>query len=379
MTLGNGTRWQQGFTLTELLVSLVLGLFVVGGVLSALLGGLESFRTTDSLSRMQESGRFALELLRRDIRQAGYTGCRSRLRAEVPRLTGSLSNNLIRNTLNPAPVGAVDALSFAFDFADPLMGYEATGSGTGSSWTAGVAGIPAATANPLLTNPRDDSDILVAVTPRGFGLGVPALFLGTDPIIVNTGNDLAVGNVVMVSDCTSAAITQITGIATAAGQDSLTHAIGLVTPGPNTGPGNHTVNLGRSFSVGAEVVPIERVAYYVADSAVTGRPALFRNGLEIAEDIEDLQVEYGVDTTGDTRINQYVTAAGMLVIATPGPAWENVLAVRVHLRISSGEENNLAEQPVTLNYAGTTFTADAADLRLHQVFTSTISIRNRLL
>jgi type IV pilus assembly protein PilW len=69
----------------------------------------------------------------------------------------------------------------------------------------------------------------------------------------------------------------------------------------------------------------------------------------------------------------------MPTIATPGPAWENVLSVRVNLRITSGEENNLAEQPVTLNYAGTTFTAPTGDLRLHQVFTTTISIRNRLL
>lgn len=371
--LRSSSRRQRGFTLTELMISLVLGLFVIGGVLSALLGGLESFRTTDSLSRMQERGRFALELLRRDTRQAGYSGCRSRLRAEVPRLAGSLSNNLVRNTLNPAPSGATDALSFAFNFADPLMGYEATGSGSGSSWTAGDLTIPAAASNPLLTNPRDDSDILVAVTARGPGVAVSALFLSADPIIVNTGNDLDAGDVVMISDCTSAAITQVTGVATAAGQDSLAHAVG-----PGT-PGNYTLDLGRSFSVGAEVVPIERVAYYVADSAVTGRPSLFRNGVEIAEDVEDFQVEYGVDTTGDTRINQYVTAAGMLAIATPGPAWENVLSVRVNLRISSGEENNLAEQPVTLNYAGTTFTAPTGDLRLHQVFTTTISVRNRLL
>ena len=91
---------QRGFTLTELLVSLVLGTFVIGGVLSVFVGGLETFRMTDSLSRMQESGRFALQLMRRDLREAGYVGCRNTLRQEAPRTTGPLDPGLIRNTLN---------------------------------------------------------------------------------------------------------------------------------------------------------------------------------------------------------------------------------------------------------------------------------------
>ncbi|MEE4108769.1 MAG: hypothetical protein V2I24_05450, partial [Halieaceae bacterium] len=129
-----------GFTLTELLISLVLGLFTVTAVISVLVGGSETFRTTDALSRMQENGRFALEIMRRDLREAGFAGCRRTLRAELPRPTPPIpvgpDVGVIRNTLNPPPAGGVDPLSFAFNFADPIAGYEATGDGTGTSWTA---------------------------------------------------------------------------------------------------------------------------------------------------------------------------------------------------------------------------------------------------
>jgi len=383
-TAGAGRSASRGFTLTELMISLLLGLFTISGVLIALLGGVETFRTTDSLSRIQETGRFALEILRRDIREAGYNGCRGSLRAEVPRPPAAvtpLDVDLVRNTLNPAPVSAADNLSPAYNFAEPLQGYEATGTGGGSSWTAGDATMPVVGANALITNARDDSDVLLAVVPRGPGVAVVAPTLpvvGPDfEIAVDAGSGIAAGDVIMLTDCARAAITQVTGVA---GGTLLSHAIG---PAPATvdaenPPGNYKIDLGGAFGIGSEVFPIERVAFYVADSPVTGRPSLFRNGQEIAMDVEDFQVEYGVDTNGDLRVDQYVNAAGMLTVATLGPAWENVVVVRVHLRISSGEENNLSEVPVTLNYAGTTFTAPAGDLRLHQVFTSTIGIRNRL-
>lgn len=365
-----------GFTLTELMISLVLGLFTISAVLAVLLGGSETFRTTDALSRMQETGRFALELLRRDIREAGYSGCRQFLRAEIPRPAAGvtpLDIDLIRNTLNPAPVGATDNLGFAFNFAEPLAGYEATGDGSGASWTAGDISMPAASANPLVTNGLDNSDILIVVVARGPGAEVTAAMGSPDLAVpIEAGSGIAVGDVVMVSNCEQAAVFQVTQTGT-----TLAHDVGPVGTFPN-GPGNYTTNLGTPFRAGSEIFPIERVAYYVANSPVTGRPALFRNGQEIAGDVEDFQVEYGVDTNGDLRIDQYETAAGMVTVTTFGPPWENVLAVRVHLRISSGEENNLAEQPAVLNYAGVTFTADATDLRLHQVFSTTVGVRNRL-
>lgn len=371
---------QGGFTLTELLISLVLGAFVIGGVLSVFLGGLQTFRMTDSLSRMQESGRFALELMRRDLREAGFVGCRNTLRQEIPRTDGPLDPGFIRNTLNPAPTATTDPLPFEFDFGVPLMGYDGTGDGSGTSWTAGDVLAPAPQSISLMTVtevgqallPRDDSDIVVMIAARGAGLSVSAHPGGNPPgsaaLLLSGVSDLEEGDIVFATDCASGAIFEVTG--PNGGNDTLVHNTGN-TSGT---PGNYTTALGRSF-VGAEVFRIERAAYFVANRPGTDLPVLYRNGDEIAENVEQLQITYGLDTTFDAQVNDYVTATQMLATGAP---WDNVLAVRLNLLFSSGEENNLTEQPSSLSYNGGIFTAEADDRRLYRVFTATVGIRNRV-
>ncbi|HED14579.1 MAG TPA: prepilin-type N-terminal cleavage/methylation domain-containing protein [Gammaproteobacteria bacterium] len=64
----------RGFTLVELLVSLVLGLIVLGGVAAVMNNSKKNYEVQDYRSRMQENARFALQFLTYDIRMAGYTG-----------------------------------------------------------------------------------------------------------------------------------------------------------------------------------------------------------------------------------------------------------------------------------------------------------------
>jgi type IV pilus assembly protein PilW len=63
---------QQGLSLVELLVAMVLGLLLTAGALEMMLSSRNLHRTTDSLSRIQENGRFALDFLNRGINMAGY-------------------------------------------------------------------------------------------------------------------------------------------------------------------------------------------------------------------------------------------------------------------------------------------------------------------
>ena len=78
---------------------------------------------------------------------------------------------------------------------------------------------------------------------------------------------------------------------------------------------------------------------------MSGRPTLFRNNEEIAEDVEQLQVLYGVDATLDGRVDRYLTAAQ--IATDTGVTLDNVVAIRVELLLSSGEEDNLTEQPAS--------------------------------
>lgn len=63
---------QQGVNLIELMIGLTIGLVMLIALSYFLLGSRQLNRTHDDVSRMQESGRYALEILGRAIRQAGY-------------------------------------------------------------------------------------------------------------------------------------------------------------------------------------------------------------------------------------------------------------------------------------------------------------------
>jgi type IV pilus assembly protein PilW len=78
-----GRHRVRGVSLVEIMVSLALGLVLVTGVLSLYRSTHLSFRHHESLARLQESGRFALELMTREIREAGLTPCGSPLTANL--------------------------------------------------------------------------------------------------------------------------------------------------------------------------------------------------------------------------------------------------------------------------------------------------------
>jgi type IV pilus assembly protein PilW len=63
---------QRGMGLVELMIGIALGLVLLIALGYFLLGSRQANRTHDDMSRMQESGRHALEILGTAIRQAGY-------------------------------------------------------------------------------------------------------------------------------------------------------------------------------------------------------------------------------------------------------------------------------------------------------------------
>ena len=67
-------RQQRGMTLIELMVAMSIGLFLTGGALYIYSQSKNTYRASDSLSRLQESARFALDTIEPDIRLARYWG-----------------------------------------------------------------------------------------------------------------------------------------------------------------------------------------------------------------------------------------------------------------------------------------------------------------
>lgn len=74
MKSGGGRR-VSGFSLIELMVSLVLGLLVAGAALAIFQSNQATYRSNEGLNRVQENARVAFELMSRDIRAAGGSAC----------------------------------------------------------------------------------------------------------------------------------------------------------------------------------------------------------------------------------------------------------------------------------------------------------------
>ena len=68
----NGFRTEAGLSLIELLISTVIGMIVIAAGGKLYVDSRLNSRIQDDLSGMQQNARFALDMLSRDIRRAGY-------------------------------------------------------------------------------------------------------------------------------------------------------------------------------------------------------------------------------------------------------------------------------------------------------------------
>jgi len=62
----------RGLTLVELMVGMVLGLVVLGLLLTVYLNFMQSSRFQNGVLRIHENGRFAIDMMSRTVRMAGY-------------------------------------------------------------------------------------------------------------------------------------------------------------------------------------------------------------------------------------------------------------------------------------------------------------------
>ena len=65
---------QAGLTLMELMISLAIGVFLLGGITAAYIAMRSTTTETVALSEMQQNGRMALSMLTTDIQQSGFRG-----------------------------------------------------------------------------------------------------------------------------------------------------------------------------------------------------------------------------------------------------------------------------------------------------------------
>lgn len=66
--------WQRGLSIIEMMITILISSILVLGVMQMFLSTSETSRTNNALSRVQENGRIALEMIATDARRTGY-GC----------------------------------------------------------------------------------------------------------------------------------------------------------------------------------------------------------------------------------------------------------------------------------------------------------------
>ena len=68
-------RAHMGFTLTELMIALLLGSFLVAGVIGVYVSNIQTAQVQQKLMQSQQSSQVSFQLLSRDAMHAGFTGC----------------------------------------------------------------------------------------------------------------------------------------------------------------------------------------------------------------------------------------------------------------------------------------------------------------
>ena len=326
----------RGLTLVELMISMMLGLLVVGSASAIFVSNRQTYRATEGLGRVQENGRIAFELMARDLREAGGNPCGNADRKEPLKLVNVINNSATRWWTNWN--NGITGYEGAIPLGSPLnrvAGTDAVDLMAGDSSSAATIAQHTSGSSSLQLNRAD----------HGFRT-----------------SDLAIA-----CDWQQATLFQVTGLT---GADVVRHQaggnpgncigdLGYASPaaacvaGPNRvkqyGPNPADAN------ANATVIRMQPVRWYIATVPGGGR-SLFRSTVvnnggvlavreqQIAEGVNNMQLQYLLDGAA-----AYVDAAAV----TAANRWNDVTAVRVALDMRSADGAGIGGAPLQRRIAHT--------------------------
>jgi len=296
-------RRARGFSLTELMVALALGLVLTLAVSSVYLFAKSAFNRQDQLASVQQSVRTAFEYLASDARMVGHLGCYT---GNTTAPSTALATSAIGTNYGLGIEGyEYDNTSNAYTMASnaPTNVTVATGWKTNQG-SGGIQTIPVAAIDGAGLTPGSDVLVIRTVVGRPMRLTGNVAAAATNMTIENVaGGKCANGTTDKVSgfcptshgliaSCTDARTFQLTGTA----------STGVLTFSGNSGP--------KAFAATtAEVFPLQTIVYYLKRSPSGTSTSIWRrtfNGdaggaagveQELIEGVDSMQVLYGIDTT----------------------------------------------------------------------------------
>ncbi|MGY0799084.1 PilW family protein [Lysobacter sp. A286] len=295
----------RGLSLIELMISMLIGLMVVGSAIGVFLSNQRTYRTTEALARVQENARVGFELMAREVREAGGNPCARNLPVA----------NILENS---------DDVWWS-TWANGVFGHD-NGSYVDSVGTTDAIDLMSAASN----------GVTITETPSTTSANFK----------VNTNDHgFEVGDILMVCDYSQASIFQATNV-------NLSNVTVVHNAGGSVAPGNCTKGLGlpvtctangspKIYDKNSKIVEFKASRWFIAENG-RGSRSLYRISMrtgaeqpkeEVAEGIQDMQVEY---LTRDAV--SYVDAPAV------GVKWEDVVAVRITLTLLSNNNVGTGNQ-----------------------------------
>jgi type IV pilus assembly protein PilW len=315
---------QSGLTLIELMVGLALGVLLLFGVGLLFSQNKQSYLQNEQLARLQEDARFAIDELSRDISMAGFM-------AEI-----TDSNVLavgISAGQQTALVTGVDCVNsgrnWLYDFSAGL---------SESALLAGDNVLSEAAAQALLScipgGFRADTDIIAI--KRTSGVPSATAIVGR-PFIRENGQ------------------------------------LGVLYQGGNP-PVSGTADPDRIVATPFNEWEYTPRIYYIRE--IDGIPTLCRRRLAaglveecIAQGVEDMQFEYGLDTTEDGFANVYVTNP-------VGADLARVVSVRIYLRMRTTNQDMGYQDDRTYTLSNSAMDPTPGGRFHRRIYASTVMVRN---
>ena len=354
-------RRQAGLTLLELLLALSVGAVLSAGIVQIYISSKSGYLAQEELARMQESGRFALEIISEDLREAGFHGC-----ASIRELDNFVDESH----------GAFHTLHHNFKFA--LQGIDQYDL---SKKPDGIAKIENNTDIIALRNVASPPFELAQQGVNGFEI----------PDIADEWKPKK-GEFAMISDCEKAVALQL-GTVTGPDNTNPNHQIDITDAVAPVNKASAVTDWGQksaySFGDDAQVHQVKTHIYYIRNSS--GDYGLYRSdgtvsnydNQALVDDVVDLQMTYGIDTDDDKTANRYLNASQI-----SGDQWHDVISVKVCLVLRS-ERDNLKDPglsikrkfadkcPVASQFLDSSdSTLFIQDGYLYREFTTTVTLRN---
>lgn len=284
----NQLKTSSGLTLVELMIAVTISAILMLGITEIFRSNSRSFNVQDENARMQESGRYAFNMLMQDIRRAGYFGGN----ASVSDITGTQS-------IAPAAKNCLTTdTTWARMLDRYLYGLNDTNNDTvtGDNYTGCI--------------PNTDylrGDIIVTRYTKG----TPVTSFDADKLYIR--NSLFTGRLFKGSE------QAVTSPVTNAVTETPNAVRELAANAYYVGPSGRNCRFKDSSNAD---IPIPALLREALDS--TGLPVKE----EVANGIEHIQFQYGVDSNADLSVNRYYNANQLSNDVALTPNWTQVVTVR---------------------------------------------------